>query len=671
MFYTSVELVGFGSHKKKTTFNFNEGVTLINGGNGSGKTTIIDAIQWGLFGPRGSSRSLSKDRTSVINDKSQSAKVTLSLVSEDGYTITITRALTRSGKHTLLTVVDGTVFEGITEGQKMIEGLLFNIDSDLFSASSMIISSPSLESNKFISAKPIDRRIILAKLVDPAGNFSLTNKVVKKRIKMERDALKTLEGKREGLVSVLSSQEKPEVYPHSLNELKLEENNISSQLSSLGGSHDEEELVKKMGSLKKDLESIGRTILNINSDIQSVDEEISDNLKKRDTLALDVSRSLSSLDSINDDIYWSQSEIEACSDMTQYYKEVEERILKDDEGERSLKDAIKTVREKSIEFGKCLICGSEHIINDAHDDVNVMGNGYDRGSVSSTLRELSQRMESLVEKNQKLLREQLKVQSSVDSLEDSLNNVVSRRLKKLKAEKRELLEELEDTIQEQDDIQSRLNNLIQNNNTELLINVDELKKELSSVREKIIECSTAQREHELYESRVQELEEKLSEINYDLSVKESIISQMKTLDYQTSPNGVISEKISEISEKVSEKSNDIYSRAFGYSCNISVESDTEDGEPTCMIFANNRDIATYSHGEQSRMIAAILLAVSLSVKEHLGIWIPLLWDEPESSVDEMHHQSIMSMIKNSLDEGEQAIVISRHITNNAHQIINV
>ena len=59
---TSVELGNFLSHKK-SEINFDNGVTVFIGENGSGKSSVIDGIMFSLFGKttRGSDKELLRD----------------------------------------------------------------------------------------------------------------------------------------------------------------------------------------------------------------------------------------------------------------------------------------------------------------------------------------------------------------------------------------------------------------------------------------------------------------------------------------------------------------------------------------------------------------------------------------------------------------------------------
>lgn len=62
---TSVELGNFISHSE-TKLNLEEGVTVFVGRNGAGKSSIIDAITFALFGEHTRKSNKSLDRKSVV-----------------------------------------------------------------------------------------------------------------------------------------------------------------------------------------------------------------------------------------------------------------------------------------------------------------------------------------------------------------------------------------------------------------------------------------------------------------------------------------------------------------------------------------------------------------------------------------------------------------------------
>ncbi len=109
MYLKSLNIKGFKSFAKKTTLDFETGVTVIVGPNGSGKSNLTDAILWvlGEQSPRSLRGSMMED---VIFSGSSSkpasglAEVSLTLDNSDGYLaidfaeVTITRRMLRSGQ---------------------------------------------------------------------------------------------------------------------------------------------------------------------------------------------------------------------------------------------------------------------------------------------------------------------------------------------------------------------------------------------------------------------------------------------------------------------------------------------------------------------------------------------------------------------------------------------
>ena len=128
----------------------------------------------------------------------------------------------------------------------------------------------------------------------------------------------------------------------------------------------------------------------------------------------------------------------------------------------------------------------------------------------------------------------------------------------------------------------------------------------------------------------------------------------------SSPTGYISSDIDNFCQEVNNEVNDIYEEVFHKNPHISVESSSDNMEPTCMIYSNNRNIETYSHGEQSRMIMAILCSLTSIVFNRTGVWLPPLWDEPTLSIDNKDNYSVIDILdKLSVDEFNQYFVITR------------
>lgn len=58
----SIELINFRSHKN-SKFNFTEGINLILGNNGDGKSSILEAIELCLFNKNGNKKDITKGKS--------------------------------------------------------------------------------------------------------------------------------------------------------------------------------------------------------------------------------------------------------------------------------------------------------------------------------------------------------------------------------------------------------------------------------------------------------------------------------------------------------------------------------------------------------------------------------------------------------------------------------
>lgn len=151
----SIELSNFGSYKN-LEFKFNnQGLTLIQGPTGSGKSTLCDAIPWVLFGKTAKGGSVDEIRAWLGGD----TKGTIYL-----HNVTIVR--TRGKTNDLhFWQVEGTVIRGkdIPDTQRLINGILgFDYETYLSAAYFHEFSQTA----QFFTTSAKNRRIITEQLAD-------------------------------------------------------------------------------------------------------------------------------------------------------------------------------------------------------------------------------------------------------------------------------------------------------------------------------------------------------------------------------------------------------------------------------------------------------------------------------------------------------------------------
>lgn len=154
---SALELRNFLSHEStKLTFKANDKL-LIDGASGSGKSSIVDAIIWGLYGVG------RVDNKSLIRSGSTEATVVIDLVEvKDVYQIT--RTITKGGKHTVLVVKNRVPVPtaGTKETQKYIEETILHCSYELFINS---VAYPQGNQESFVMASNARRKELLLEII--------------------------------------------------------------------------------------------------------------------------------------------------------------------------------------------------------------------------------------------------------------------------------------------------------------------------------------------------------------------------------------------------------------------------------------------------------------------------------------------------------------------------
>ena len=105
--------------------DLNDGVFLISGPTGSGKSSMLDAIHWVLFGKTLSSNraAVTKEIRSTYAKSTEDTIVTLTFV-QDKVDYKVTRTLTRAGNTTVQLVCPGKIYDKVKEANEMLENII-------------------------------------------------------------------------------------------------------------------------------------------------------------------------------------------------------------------------------------------------------------------------------------------------------------------------------------------------------------------------------------------------------------------------------------------------------------------------------------------------------------------------------------------------------------------
>lgn len=193
IFLKKIEIINFLSHKSSVVeFKENQRL-LISGASGSGKSSIIDAILWNLYG-----KGRSENKNLIKNgSKTATVLLTLSKIDEDGadHTYVITRSVTSAGRTTLAIIEDGKLIpaKGVKETQDTLEKEILKASYTLFVNS---IASPQDNPDNFVKQTASKKKDLLLEIAN-TDNYDLYYNKIKESLSESNDKILKLETKLE------------------------------------------------------------------------------------------------------------------------------------------------------------------------------------------------------------------------------------------------------------------------------------------------------------------------------------------------------------------------------------------------------------------------------------------------------------------------------------------
>ncbi len=149
-----IEVEGFRGIKNKVAFKVEKPLVVLLGPTGSGKSSILRAVEFALFGATREIRKRQLKKSDLLNDLSSEARVRLTLAAEDGKEYSLERSIKRNGIFKLKIIKDREILEGL-EAERFLSDVLdvtfdefinrFSVDS--FTLQSLIYGPPSTRSS--------------------------------------------------------------------------------------------------------------------------------------------------------------------------------------------------------------------------------------------------------------------------------------------------------------------------------------------------------------------------------------------------------------------------------------------------------------------------------------------------------------------------------------------
>jgi len=684
----------YGDNETEVEFE-NNTIKLIVGNSGSGKTAIIDAILWNLYG-----KSLCNIDEVVNRNTKKNCKVDFTFkIGSDVFSIIRYRKHDEYGNKLLIFKNNKNISPTkITDAQYMIQDI---VGMTYESMSSSVILSSELYS-PFLREKETARLKILE------GILSL--KVVNKW----NDALKKIK--------------KP--YDDKINDLNTKGQNLHFGIQTIDNNIKtyKDESVKTLNKLKKEKEELEQKIvdyknemnelsnLNIERELEKnknfktvfennkkINEKIEDERKKIydiDSMLLELSNKkneLEKIDKIDPETYI--QEIEEYRVKKQAYENAKAKIdsLKStiknkdyliNEQKNNLSKINKIIKEKeSIEHD--LICPTckQQITEEINKNLNLLGQ---REETLKTLKErnieIDKEVEKIEENNNIVLQQISDLSNNIEIVEEKTFEYSPEQLKEINKRKNSLKNEISimenDIIQKEKwnkDINERINaekkNLLNEDGVERSKYSDEYLLESGDkeavLKEKIKECendikSKNQQAQSIYSkgyidelnSKKKKLQDALKKINDQIGQNEYINKHQNFL------SKLFSNKEFSIKKKMVEKIINEFNKKVNhyvpifFDSNIYIKFDKNLSE-TITIDGQEVGFNTFSSGEKTRFEFAVAFSLFMMVKSFFSSNVNfIIFDEIlDINLDEESLEKVLGVV-NSLGENNSIIIIS-------------
>jgi exonuclease SbcC len=715
---TSLYLKNWRSHKE-TRINFGGGINVIHGIIGSGKSSIMDAISFALFGTFPSLQSKRMKLSQLISNFSKEQKAMIELEFEnDGKRYLVKREISENSTSAQL-FCNGSLLQ--TQTSKVTEEIekLLGINYELFSRA---IYSEQNGLEYFLNLSPAQRKNAIDELLglDRFESVRSSTVYIIRRLKdeldkekeelkglNEKELRKTLEeisSKKESIEKEIFSLEKQlEILKKEVEELKKEKDEknrlldlkqkLERECSSIQGqiafiqnkiksiAYKKEEIKEKKQELKKqkeekvkELEEKNFQLATLNKKIGKEEERLRQETEKKKE-AIENEKRIKELEEKN---------------VEEQYRKIEEEIEELKKESFFLKGSLKITQigleELSKEISKCPICESP--LSESK-----------RKELFEKKSEEKKQIEQKIEENEEKLKEAQKNLQKINELKQEFEfrkskaktivftepQEIEKEIENLKNEAEEKRKELEALTKEKEMIESELKKIedfeilfeqLQKLEEELRIKTEELQKikitkeEVERVNEEFTKKSSekAKMEERVFGSKeiLKELEkrEKLAkeELQKIEEKKAWIGVRTKTIEeFSKFENAVVKtqERLRKVLiEAINEKMQEIWEELYPYGdfSEIKLEA-TEDDYQLLLKAGDWVNFNLVSGGERSLAALTMRMAISLVLVPKLS-WIIL--DEPTHNMDRNSIELMAKVFREKISQMVEQVFIITH-----------
>ena len=637
---TSVELGNFLSHKK-SEINFDNGVTVFIGENGSGKSSVIDGIMFSLFGKttRGSDKELLRDGENQAYTKTNFAI--------NGQNFTAIKKIQKKGQgeHKLLGHSGEPIAIRSTEMKDEIQRLI-GLDYDTLRIASIVPQGQLTDITN--SSETTKLRNLIDKVMG-AEHFSKT-------------AIKIVEG------VTAFRQHLHEQYNYTDSDISRLENEIKdAKQTRINSSNGLEEFETK----QKDAEFARDETLKKLEGLKESESKKKLLSEKENSIWQEVRNEITRLGKEKGE---KSAIIEKCGPCLETIKgkpNVDELLTKEEDQKKELETEISKITEtlgeyknkkdivKKIEFtdGECPICHSKDIELDKN---------YQTDHINAELK-------TLENKKLKLDDQIAKLETSISKLEDDKNDIIvaENTLENFSISSEAQLTECKNDIQSYTNQKDRLEEFTDSHNMVGLVEY------IPNIKESLSEIETLQEEisgyrPEIYDQLVdvekeqtnalEEINQKIGEYRSSLKISEEhivkhepILKEMKLAETYIAKLSTIKDEIFSTNsvtfsglrnftiQSISDNASQYLGKLKTSVSHVKLNPDGPSIKIQCETITGSRPIKNLSGGEQVCVALAIRLGMAdLMIKSPLKV---MILDEPTASLDKTHCERFVDIIQ--------------------------
>ncbi len=540
----SLQLFNWKSHDE-TVLEFSKGTNVLIGIMGSGKSSVLDAISYSLYGTFPNLRRGGAKLEDIIKQDKEDAKLKLKFIHE-GQEYEVERIITKKGSDALLYKEDAVIQKSPKAVTTEIEKIL-NVDYDLFNK---IIYSEQNNIDYFFSLRPGKRKEEIDALLG-LDRFETARTNTTKILNKIKDQVSFLKSN--------INTEKEEELVKKINELKKEIEELSNKQQISKKTHDElnkqiQSLMENISNLEKQkqeyqnlkdsiirkeelLSKLEKELINLEKykqlnleekkkeleelNIEKTEEQISELLKQNNELISKKTKLLSDIERTNNILnqikeseeFLKNIDIEELKRNLKNTEEKFENIKKQiAEGEIKNKELEKAIQELNNEgLSKCPVCDSE--LSTEHRNTLIM--------------EKTQEKRLIQEQELELLKEKQDIKQKKEELESKIKQI---------EKKKDKIDELNKEKKDITELNGQLEN-IEKQITELKTNKEILEKSIKEKREQkdklreeirvIEEYSKKLKEKQEINIKLEQEKDRIKELGYDEKIFNKINKELQ------------------------------------------------------------------------------------------------------------------------------------------------